>query len=416
MVTTGQAAALAKQGQASKANKKPATKKTTTTPTEDVAGNPPTNAATTGAKTSLSGIPVGTAIKTGATAPQYQTGTGVSQRPVFNTIRYTTDSPYIAVATLSNADKANLLIQLAAVPELYSKGQAPTKAFIRAQGNTVSFRKEDYTALGKIMSHADTTGAADFRESLITFVQNPGLAKQFFGTVTGSGKVSISSKYDLLSEFNAKTMDLFDTPVDKKIADAYVREVNKAELRAGGGIGAQQKEDIFLKYVEQTAMQRYAAAEKTPDQADNLALEKGSLGSVIKKIRNAYADNGIATSDKQVYGQALKGIRSEQALQNTLNNISTQAITQFPAFKDQILNGSSVKDLLGPYIEKYQTIYGKAPKVADLTDVAAGTTAIPVDTWEKMQWKKPEIKQTKYYKDTIKNDLRTMATAFGVNV
>lgn len=414
MVATGQAATLAAQSKAS--NKKKSTnKKTTTTPKEDVSNNPPVNTSTTGSKTSLSGIPVGTAIKTGATTPQYQTGSGVSQRAVFNTIRYTTDSPYIAVATLSNADKANLLIQLAAVPGLYGKGQAPTESFIRAQGNTVSFRSEDYTALGKIMAHADTTGAADYKESLITFVQNPGLANQFFGKVSASG-TAVSSKFDLMSEFNAKTMDLFDTPVDKKIVDAYVRDVNKAELRAGGGIGAQQKEDIFLKYVEQTAMQRYAQAIKTPDKADDIALEKGSLGSVIKKIRNAYTDNGIAVSDKQIYGQALKGIRSEQALQNALNNISTQAITQFPAFKEQILAGNSVKDLLGPYIEKYQTIYGKAPKVADLTDVASGTTPIPVDAWEKMQWKKPEIKETKFYKDTIKGDLRTMATAFGVNV
>lgn len=409
-----QAAAAAQKAKESKAKKNPTKKKTTTTPTEDTLGNPPENTAT-GKKTSLSGIPVGTVIKTGATELQYQTGAGATSRPVFNTIRYTTDSPYQLVATKSNVDKANLLIQLAAIPGLYSKGQEPTEAFIRAQGNTVSFRAQDYTALGKIMGHADATGAGGYEESLITFVQNPGLAKQYFGRVSGSG-TSVSSKYDLTAEFNAKTMDLFDVPVDKKTVDAYVREVNKAELRAGGGIGAQQKEDIFLKYVEQTAMQRYAAAEKTPDQADNLALEKGSLGSVIKKIRNAYADNGIATSDKQVYSQALKGIRSPQALENAINNISTQAITQFPAFKEQILAGTSVKDLLNPYFEKYQTIYGKTPKVADLTDVASGATPLSVDDWEKVQWKKPGIKSTKYYKDTIKSDLRTMATAFGVNV
>jgi hypothetical protein len=33
-----------------------------------------------------------------------------------------------------------------------------------------------------------------------------------------------------------------------------------------------------------------------------------------------------------------------------------------------------------------------------------------------MQWKKPEIKQTDFYKNTINNDIRTMATAFGANV
>lgn len=388
------------------------TKKTTSTPSEDVAGDPPTNA-TTGSKTSLSGVPLNTPIKSG-TDTSYQTGAGVTFTPTFTKAQYTTDSPYLVVATKSNQDKANLLLALAAVPGLYKSGTAPTIGFVKSQGNAISFRPEDYSALTKVMIHADTVGQ-DYNTSLITFVNNPGIAQQYFGT-SGGKLVSVSAKADLLAEFNSKTMDLFDTKVDPKLAASYAKEVNTAEYRAGGGIGSDLKTEIFNKYVQQFAMQRFKAAAATPDEADNIALETGSLGSVIKKIRAAHADNGIPASEKEIYSKALKSIRSQQALDNEINKLSTQAITQFPAFKEQILAGTSVKDLLAPYLEKYQTIYGKTPKIADLYEVGAGQTAMPVAEWEKKQWADDKIKNTKYYKDTVKSDLRSMAEAFGVRV
>lgn len=391
---------------------KKSTKRTTTTPTEDVAGNPPANTAVS-AKGSLSGIPIGTQIKSGVDKA-YQTGTGVSFTPTFSKVQYTTDSPYLIVAAKSNQDKANLLLQLAAVPGLYKSGEAPTVEFIKAQGKGISFRPEDYAALTKVMVHADTTGQ-DYSTSLITFVNNPGVAQQYFGATSGR-TINTSAKADLIAEFNSKTLDLFDTKIDAKTAAAYARDINSAEIRAGGGIGSDLKTEIFNKYVQKVAMERFKAAAATPDEADNIALETGSLGTVIKKIRNAYADNGIPASEKQIYSKALNAIRTPQALENELNKLSTQAIAQFPAFKEQILAGTSVKELLSPYLEKYQTIYGKTPKVADFYDVASGPTVKSVAQWEKEKWADPNIKTTKYYKDTIKSDLRTMAEAFGVKV
>jgi hypothetical protein len=414
IVATGQTATAAQdKAKANKKNKKP---KTTTTPEEDVASNPPQSTASTSSKTSLSGLPIGMQVKTGKIATQYVGRDLVQGAPVYNKVQYTQDSPYQVVATKNNQEKANLLLSLAAIPGLYAKGQAPTPDFIRQQGNAISFRVEDYKALTNIMIHADKVGQT-YDTSLITFVQNPGLAQQYFGSVSGTGKtISLSRPSELKAELSAKFMDLFDISPDDKTAQAYIKDINKAEMRAKGGISAQEKEDIFLKYVEKTANERYKMAVATPGQEDNIALEAGSLGTVIKQIRNAYANNGLATSERKIYADALKGIRSQQALANTLNTISVQAITQFPAFKQQILDGSTVKDLLDPYVPSYQKIYGKLPKPSDLYEVAAGASAIPVGEWEMMQWKKPEIKQTDFYKNTINADIRNMATAFGVNV
>lgn len=414
IVATGQTATAARdKAKANKENKKP---RTTSTPEEDVASNPPQSTAGTSSKTSLSGLPIGMEIKTGKMAPMSIGASIVEGQPVYSKVQYTQDSPYQLVATKSNQEKANLLLSLAAVPELYTKGQAPTLDFIRQQGNAISFRPEDYKALTSIMIHADKVGQT-YDASLITFVQNPGLAKQYFGSVSGTGKaISLSRPSELKAELSAKFMDLFDISPDDKTAQAYIKDINKAEMRAKGGISAQEKEDIFLKYVEKTANERYKIAAATPGQEDNIALEAGSLGTVIKQIRSAYANNGLATSERKIYADALKGIRSQQALANTLNTISVQAITQFPAFKQQILDGSTVKDLLDPYVPSYQKIYGKLPKPSDLYEVAAGASAIPVAEWEMMQWKKPEIKQTSFYKNTINADIRNMATAFGVNV
>jgi hypothetical protein len=415
IVATGQTAAAAQEkAKAKKKNTKP---KTTNTPEEDVASNPPANTAGIGSKTSLSGLPLGMEIKTGKISTQYVGRDLIQGAPVYNKVQYTQDSPYQIVATKNNQEKANLLLALAAIPGLYSKGQAPTTDFIRQQGNAISFRPEDYKALTNVMIHADSTGQT-YDKSLITFVQNPGLAQQYFGSVSGAGgrAIALSRPEELKAELAAKFMDLFDIAPDDKIAKAYIKDVNKAELAAKGGITQQEKENIFLKYVEQTANQRYKAAALTPGEEDDIALEAGSLGTVIKQIRSAYANNGIATSEKKIYSDALKGIRSQQALANTLNMISVQAITQFPAFKQQILDGATVKDLLDPYVPSFQKIYGRLPKPSDLYEVAAGTNAIPVAEWELLQWKKPEIKQTNFYKDTINSDIRSMAEAFGAMI
>jgi hypothetical protein len=385
----------------------------------NAAGTPPPGG-TTG--TSISGIPLGTQVMTGQTVsrpPDFVGGLPVPNAPVYSKVIYTTDSPYKIPTTMNNQQKADLLVALGAIPGLYANGQAPTADFVKKMGNAVTLRPQDYAALGSMMKVADQSGET-YNQTITRFLQNPTLASQTFGKVTTGAKViPVTSPDALVSDMTSKYLDLFNVAPDKKTALAYANEINKAEKAAGAKgfqFSAQEKEDIFLKYVQADANKRFAAAKLTPDTADDMALEQGSLGAVVRQLRAAHADNGIPASDKIIYTEALKGIRSQQALQSTLDNISLQATTQFPAFKEDILKGASVKTLLAPYITSYEKLYGKMPKVTDLYDVAAGKTAIPVLEWEKAQWKKPELKNTDYYKQVVNSDLRAMATAFGVNV
>ena len=385
---------------------------------KESAADVPTN--TTGSKTSISGIPLGTQVRTGKEETKYvgsQLETGV---PVTNAVIYTTDSPYLIPATMSNAEKANLLAALGQIPNLYPKGQAPTTDFIKKMGQAVTLRPQDYTALGTMMKQADQVGET-YSQTIMRFVSNPSLAEQAFGRVTGGGPkpIPVTNPEALIADMTSKYLDLFNVAPDKKTAAAFASEVNKAQKAAGAkgfALSQQQQEDIFLKYVQDDAKKRYAAAKLTPGTADDMALEQGALGAVVRRIRQAHADNGIPTSDRLVYSEALKGIRSEQALQTTLDNIQIQATTQFPAWKEDILKGVSVKTLLTPYVASYEKIYGKTPATTDLYDVASGQTAMPVLAWEKAQWKNPKIKETQFYKDTVNNDLRALADAFGVNV
>jgi hypothetical protein len=417
MPVTGQAEAKQKA-----ANKKKAISKTAASQAEietKAAGKAPQN--TAGSSTSISGIPIGTSVMTGKTVsqpPQFAGGRPVPNAPVFSKAIYTTDSPYLIPATMSNSEKANLLVALGSIPELYAKGQAPTTDFVKKMGQSVTLRPADYAALGTMMKQADQVGET-YSQTIMRFVTNPSLATQAFGKVTGTAKViPVTSPDSLVADMTSKYLDLFNIAPDKKTAVAYAAEINKAQKTAGAKgftLSQLEQENIFLKYVQNDAMKRFTAAKLTPDTKDDMALEQGALGAVVRQLRQAHADNGIPTSDKIIYSEALKGIRSQQALQTTLDDLQIQASTQFPAWKEQILKGTSVKTLLTPYLSSYEKLYGKTPKVTDLYEVASGTAAIPVTEWEKAQWKKPEFKQTEYYKTIVNNDLRSMAQAFGVN-
>ena len=435
-VNTGQGAAANKAGSATKGpippapkpTPKPTAKPKSKTAAEiaaaEVTSNAPVGNASTEKKT-VSGIPLGTKVVTSKIANQYGGGasgfsTGLNiGAPVFGTVIYTVDSPFTVPATLSNAEKANLLYQLGLIPGLYSKGDAPTAGFIQGQGLSVTFRPQDTVALGKIMAIADQQGFT-YNDTLLRFIENPTLSQQYFKKVSPSAKVVPTTNPDaLIAEMNSKYMDLFNAPEDKKTAMAYATEINKAEKEAGlkgYQFTAQEKENIFAKYVQRAAEARYSKVKLTPDTADDIILEEGVLGNVIRQLRDAHADNGLPVSERSIYTSALKGIRSEQALRSMLDSISIQASTQFPAFKEEILKGTSVKTLLSPYVSSYEKLYGTTPKITDFYSVAAGKTAIPVSEWEKSQWLNPKLKETKFYRDTVNNDLRAMADAFGVNV
>ena len=395
------------------------TKSKTTTPAEDTSSNPPVNTSGGGSSDSLTGLPIGTPIQRG-TEPVYTTGSGLSQVPAFVKAQYKKDSPFTVVANMNNQEKADLLLRLASIPNIYPTGQAPTPDFIRKQGVGITFRPADYDALTKLMIHADYSGQS-YNQSLSEFVTNPGLADKYFGQVTATPKkIALTPQAALMDDLNARFVDLFETGADKNMAAAYAKEYNNAELAAGGaGLTQTQRDNIFQKYVEAAALGRFKTVKATADTTDDMQLEAGVLGQVIRQLRGAYSDSGIPVSEKQIYQDALVGIKSSTALKNKMESINLHAATQMPALKDWIAKGNTPKQFLTPYIASYSKIYGVPENqvtVDKFYDAMQGPVPLSVPQWEAEQWKKPDIKNTKYYQDVRKNDLRAMADAFGVNV
>lgn len=401
------------------------TKSKTSTLAEDTASNPSTTLASKG-KTSLSGVPVGTQIRIGQTetpsSPAALGGGLVESKPVFSKSIYTAESVYTIPATLSNQEKANLLIRLASIPGLYAKGQAPTPAYIRSMGDAITLRPQDFNAFKSILTVADSSGQT-YEPVLQKFYSNPTLANQYFGKITETPKVIATTAPETLkAELNSRFMDMFDAAPDKKIVDAYIKEVTNLEKKAGAagqGISSQQREDIFFKYASEAANIRFKTVKGTTDTADDTILEKGALGGTVRLLRNTYADNGIPVQDSDLYKIAIKASRSQQALQNAVDDINMQASVQFPALKDWFSRGKTAKQFFAPYTTAYSKIYGVPEEQVDVSkfyDVASGTSVVPVSQWIKDQWKNPAIKDTQYYKEVHKNDLRAVADAFGMTV
>ena len=358
--------------------------------------------------TSVSGIPTGTKVRIGVDA---------KGQPVYSTPQYTTDSPYTVVAGLSDPDKATLLLQMGSVKGLYPTGQEPTPGFISSQGGTVSFRPADYTALTALMRHADTVGTT-YDQSLKSFYNSPTLAEQYFGKVTATPKkIAITPAEALIAEMDAKYKDLFNTAVDKKSATSYAKEVNKAELAAGGAITAQQKEDIFLHYVQNTATSRFKAVTPGTEGTTTSPIEQGALGARVRQLRGAYADNGLPVSDKQVYNEAVTSLRDQQALDNKLQDIQLQAAAHFPAFKDLILKGKTVKDLVSPYMNIKSTLFNipaEQLNVTDFYDVGGGPAPMSLKDYKMSLYKDPAYKNTEDYRVKALNDTQALIGALGL--
>lgn len=367
-----------------------------------------------GTKSGLDGRPVGSPITVGQVPAKYLGGELQPAVLIQKQTQYTDTSAMDTFAGLSNQGKANLLAKLAQIPGIYKPGTEPTAQSLIAMGTAIVPRKEDITALTKVMTYSDKVGE-DYELSVNKFYTNKALAASFF-SVPGK-TVAMTPSAALLSELNTQFMDIFNAAPDKKTAEAYAKEVQKLEVAQKGSISPQQREDIRLKYIQNAAATRYKTAMATPDTKDDALLQEGALGAVVQQLRATYRNNGIPVNDSEIYKKAIQGVRSEQALQNVMNVTRQQAKALYPAFKDLIDQGAEVADLVSPYASVYSQIYGKPVsqlKPADFYEVAAGDKPISPTDYKKMLYAKPEFKDTETYKNTKQGALTAIVRAFGI--
>ena len=363
-------------------------------------------------KTSISGLPLTT---------QVQRGMDKSNKPVYAKPQYTSVSPYEAYSAMDNQGRANLLYQMSQIVGLYAKNDVLASGnaanFIRSQGNAVTFRPEDFTALGKLMGHADLSGET-YSQSIAKFVSAPSLASTYFGNAPTQKQISLSNPADLELDLNNKFMDYFNTQVDKKTAKAYSNEIIKAQKAAGGAnqLSQVQADNIFQKYVAQNAHKLVDTTLAHPD-AKIQPVDQGSFGSTVLKIRSTYVDNHLPVDDKKIYQDALAAIRSPQALQNVVQNIGLKAAQYYPAVAEGIKNGLSVADLLNAPINSYATTFNvptsRVPQTF-LSKVAGGKSILPQEEVDKLVWNSDGIEKTQAYQQMRANDMRTMIQTFGL--
>lgn len=316
------------------------------------------------------------------------------------------------LATLSPEDRAALLLNMGRIPGLYSKGMAPNPDFIgkMLKDGKIIPRVEDLAALDKVAGIADWSGDT-INNTVIKFANNPSLAEQFFGKITTVPK-AVSSPAALEAELNDKFLDIFETKADPAIAKAYAKELNA--LEAKGSLGAQQKEDILLKYIQKKATERFNLGQTgmVPGVAD-----KGALGRRVRALRTAYDDNGIPIDEKQIYNKAVQSLRSEEAYQNEVDSVTMQASVVMPAFKDFFAQGKTARQILSPWINTRSQVLGIPAdqiKVSDMYDIGSGPTPKSIQDYKKELYRSPEYKKTDAYKERSLGDFQTLLKAFNI--
>ena len=364
----------------------------------------------------LVGLPKGSKIKIGqqtSATPKDRPFSPEPIVPVYSEVTYVKGDAEKILAGKDNREKAELLLRLGQIPNLYASGQAPTPEYVTrslASGSIVP-RPEDISAFERVLAVSDLRGDSTPEATVVNLSSNPSLSAQYFGKITTKPKAT-SSLAALEAEMNAKFLDLFDAPAYKNMVKSYAKEINSLEL--SGGLSAQQKEDIFLKYVEKKAKQVYQLSETgtTPG-----AIEKGELGRYVRTIRAQYADNGIPANEKEIYNQALKSLRSPDAYKNVLNDINMHASLVMPAFKDLYAQGKTSKEALAPWMSLRSKVLGvpiEQIKVEDMYNIGAGDKPVPLDVYKKQLYASEEFKQTDTYKQRSLGDLRTLITGLGI--
>ena len=372
---------------------------TALTPSVDAQNQKAPETGATGDK-GLLGLKIGTPIKAGTSGFP-----GVPYRLDYTGPTYTTASANKGdaekfLANQSAAEKAALLLRLGQVPNLYPSGQAPTTAYVQSMGNRVIWRPADATALESILGVQDQLGDATPNVTLSNLISNPGLASKYFGRVTTKAK-AVTSLAAIEAELNATFLDLFETKVDPKLVKSYAQEVNTLEA-SPTGITPQQKEDILLRYVQKKANE----VSVIPG-----AIDKGSLGRVVRSIRSAYTDNGIPTNDKDIYNKAVQSLRSPDAYKNVLDGIMMQASLVMPAFKEGFGRGENARAQLSPWINTRAEILGISPdqiKTSDMYEVGSGPVPIPVPEYKKLVYKSEEYRKSDRFKIRSLNDKQAL--------
>ena len=359
---------------------------------------------------SLTGVPIGTQVFKGIESRKGLRGQPIKKK-TYGTAQYKLGSGQTVFASLNNAERINLLLDLASIPNLYPKDKAPTMQGILAMESSgiIPIREEDSSALEKVMALADTTGD-DYKTTITYLKTNPQLAVAAFGTPKGK-KISLTPLDALAMEYEQSILDYLDVKPTKAEKNAYAKAVNEAERKRGGALSQLERQQLLVDSIQDKARQVF----KGDAAADSDLLRRGALGETYTTLKNTYQDYGVLVDDKLVYKQAIQSLRSKQALDNILGKIKLQSEVAMPAIKSYIQQGLSPREALGSYIGLYSKIFNVPENQVDLTKLApvySGDKIMPYNDWQKYIYSMPEFKNTKVYQDQQFDDAQVLLRNF----
>lgn len=373
----------------------------------------------TGAKgTGLDGRPLGSPIyggETGSLPPQFAGGKPVPGQFITKKTQYYKGSGMTYLQTLNNKQRINVLAKLAQIPGAYSNEKdVPTSTYLQslAASQLVAVRPEDAAAVEKLMYISDTVGE-NIEDTINRFYRDPKIAKQ---TLDMSGlvgkKVSLTPADALRVELNQTMMDYLDVKVDKELANKYVDTINTLELKRGGNLTSLEREQLLFDFVQKKAQEIF----KGDKQPDSLLLQKGAVGGAYNALRKTYDAYGVTVDDKTLYQQAIAGVRSRTALENTIQKIGVQAQVAFPALAQYFQQGLTTKEALATYAGIYSKIYGvpeNSVEISKMYPVFKGKELMSPEEWQKYLYTLPEFKKTKLYQQRSFNDATVLMNNFG---
>jgi hypothetical protein len=383
---------------------------------EIAANSVPTSTDTSG-KRGLTGVAIGTPVLKAQYTEPGPKGRGTRTRKVYSKTQYTAGDGAKIFATLGNQEKVNLLAQLAQIPGLYAKNQAPTADYLRniAASGVIAIREQDAAALEDIMRYADTVGDS-YTDAIRNLLTNPQAAQGFFdmsGTRTGTKKkINLTPVEALALEVEQTALDYLDVKLNDKEKKAYAKRVNDLETKRGGALTSLERNQILIDTVQDKARELFAAE---GENADSNLLRKGALGGTYNALKQAYSSYGVNVDNKTLSKQAIQGIRSKQALDNIMSKIQLQAQVSMPALREYIAQGLTPREALGNYIGLYSKIYGVPENEVSLEKLApvwSGDKLMPYTDWNKYIYTMPEFKDSPLYKQQQLNDARSLIRNF----
>lgn len=290
----------------------------------------------------------------------------------------------------------------------YKTGYKPTLGVYTA---------EDINALNQVAALADQMKEPDIFKAMDRISKDSALSNIITSANQPTSQRTLTSTSEASAYLTSQFLDVFNTKPSSQEIKAYQSALNAKEKASKTGLSAAERDSVLMSVLGQKSA-ALAKSALAGDKTAQSAIEEGAFGQTVRSLAGEYYDNGVKTTQANLYKQAALAQRSQQAYNNIVSDIQINAKGMFPALAQYIDQGKKVRSILNSHINAYADIYGINPDQVDLKDVAfvandqnklMSTTDMTRYLWQN----DPKIKETKYYQDVRANDAKALLSWIG---